>query len=387
MTSIASRRVFSLLQESEAASVILKLVGEVCNLDCAYCYEKRKPYAGSRQLSADIVATFLRSIPQKRVAIELHGGEPLLYGKERFTKLATTLLESGKDIVRLTMQTNGTLLDDSYLSFLRATFPAMQLGISCDGPGELNAMRVDLSSNGSIGAVERALQACAAQGQTVGVITVVTQQSLGKATALLRYLATFSSVRAVKIVPCFDYGVRQEVGPKRRRETSDILRRSNGQYLPWAISPAQYQEFLDDAWAWWVDQAQSPFVLEPFLSVLKRIGLHQPSNCHFSSKKCSHVFTLYPDGTVGACDELDRRQHQYESPLEDPATSSASYWSKALETGRLSELIAKCSGCTAATLCGGGCVATRMRFSREEEENYCRHRTALVNMVQGSVHG
>jgi uncharacterized protein len=380
------RKIFSIVREDEAVSIILKLVGEVCNLDCLYCYEKRKPYAGSRYLSPTVVAALLATLPQNKVALELHGGEPLLYGKDRFLELAAALSASGKQIVRVTMQTNGTLLDKDHLIFLRSTFPALQLGISCDGPDDLSASRVDLAGSASVANVERALRVCAELQQSVGVISVVTQQSLGRAEKLLTYLSQFGCIRAVKLVPCFDYAVNQHAGPKRRKETVEILRRSGGQYPPWAISPLEYQSFLSEAWNWWVSRRTPPFLLEPFLSVLKRLSGHRPNNCHFSDRKCSHVLTLYPDGTVGACDELGKREHEYGRVTQGAATRSSVHWLGEVQEGQVRQLLAKCEACSVADTCGGGCIATRLRFSALEEARYCEHRVALVKMVRGTLH-
>jgi len=42
--------------ESRAVSIIVKLTGESCNINCFYCYEKRKPHQNAQVLDTAVFA-------------------------------------------------------------------------------------------------------------------------------------------------------------------------------------------------------------------------------------------------------------------------------------------------------------------------------------------
>jgi uncharacterized protein len=124
-----------------AVSVILKLRGETCNVDCLYCYEKRKEAPGGARISAEQVARLAEIFRGRRLAVELHGGEPLTAGKEAVGAVLTELAAQ-PSVIRVSLQTNGVRLDESWLDLFDAIYPDLQIGISLDGDAEGNSWRV-----------------------------------------------------------------------------------------------------------------------------------------------------------------------------------------------------------------------------------------------------
>src|SRR5689334_10282909 len=70
-------------QQGDPLEIILKLAGETCNINCYYCYEKRKPYERAKTLSAADLCAFLHKMGGRPLRLHLHGGEPLLIGLKR----------------------------------------------------------------------------------------------------------------------------------------------------------------------------------------------------------------------------------------------------------------------------------------------------------------
>jgi uncharacterized protein len=108
-----------------------------CNARCRYCYEN-----GFRS-TGDIVKYDPEKV--KRVINEsrdhdmsLHGGEPLFIGKAAVKDLLDLIYKkTGKSGI----QTNGILVDDEYVEMFKAY--KTNVGISIDGPGNLNRFRYD----------------------------------------------------------------------------------------------------------------------------------------------------------------------------------------------------------------------------------------------------
>ncbi|GAA4838841.1 radical SAM protein [Kitasatospora terrestris] len=120
---------------AEAASVILKLWGETCDVDCLYCFEKRKEAPGGAVITAEQVRDLHRLFLGRPLAIELHGGEPLTAGREHVAEVLRELAVQ-PNVVRVALQTNGVLLDAEWLDLFDELCLALRIGISLDGDAE-----------------------------------------------------------------------------------------------------------------------------------------------------------------------------------------------------------------------------------------------------------
>jgi uncharacterized protein len=134
--------------------VTLKVASR-CNLNCSYCYVYNKGDDSWRSRPAIMheevfeaavarIQRHARASGQDRVEVVFHGGEPLLVGRERFDRWCRRLREEVGGVCRLglTLQTNGTLLDDEWAALLGSH--GVQVGLSLDGPAQIHdAFRVD----------------------------------------------------------------------------------------------------------------------------------------------------------------------------------------------------------------------------------------------------
>jgi uncharacterized protein len=332
-------------------------------------------------LVADLLSKFEEP---HRIAIELHGGEPLLYPREKFYELANIFLTHSTRINRLTIQTNATLLNSDWVDFLMACFPNIQIGISDDAMHEIESYRLDYSEASANTSIRRSLTMLSQRGIGVGCICVVTDKSIERADDIMEHLSSFNCIKVVKFVPCYDYQVSQGVGPLRRSGLGALLKIGPAR-LPWTISPSEYTSFLRQVWTNWVQRKRyNQFVIEPFLSILKKISGGSTTNCHFSGTKCAHVFTLYPDGLIGGCDELDKDFSIYgQLPSVHPTTKANDCWTSDIDS-TTQQLTAQCLSCSYLDRCGGGCMAVRRRLSLEHIDSaYCTHRREIIDFVEG----
>lgn len=385
-------RLYRSLSPSEidsAVSVIVKLRGETCDVDCIYCYEKRKESPGGLRVTADQIGRLTELFGQRPLAVELHGGEPLTLGKPGMRSVLKELATC-PTVVRISMQTNAVALDDEWLDLFEECYPQLKLGISLDGDAPGNAWRVGYDGAPVYPRVVGALELLAARGWKVGIIATVTSALLGRPEAVMDHLAGFAAVNAVKFAPCFDAGVRRPIATDSSRiPASRVLQRgavSNQAAPAWSITPDQFAEFVLRAGAQWIEGGyHRRMSLEPIVSTIRRLRGLTSGYCHFSDLKCHHVFTLYPDGRFGGCDELDwpaaklGTLDQFDSPTKLSAAQRASPLNQRLRT-----LMAKCVGCSYRDTCAGGCLATRLRAAEpEQDEDYCAHRMRLIDGVAG----
>ncbi|MEU4421061.1 FxsB family cyclophane-forming radical SAM/SPASM peptide maturase [Actinoplanes sp. NPDC024001] len=156
-------------QPTALREVVLK-VHQRCNLACDYCYVyeladqswKTRPAAMPDQvwrLALDRLAEHARRHELRSVRVVLHGGEPLLFGRERLAELAAAVHTTLPDTCRadIVMQTNGVRLDLPTIDMLHRH--RIRVGVSVDGvQADHDRHRRTRSGRGSFAAVAAALE-------------------------------------------------------------------------------------------------------------------------------------------------------------------------------------------------------------------------------------
>lgn len=141
-----------------------------CNLSCTYCYVYHMADSGWRGqptvMSREMLAATVRRIAEHAqehglplVRVVLHGGEPLLAGKEFIGHLAATFREAMPPdmTVQFSIQTNAVLLNEDFLRLFRAH--DIQVGVSLDGTSAVHdRRRVHADGRGSHDEVARGVR-------------------------------------------------------------------------------------------------------------------------------------------------------------------------------------------------------------------------------------
>jgi uncharacterized protein len=156
-----------------------------CNMQCSYCYVN-KPAPQNGYL-ADVMSgeTFSRCLDAamrnasnnslELINVVLHGGEPLIAGiplMVDYIDRAHILEEKYKIRIAFSLQTNGVLINDAWISLLQQEIP--NIGISLDGPEKVhNANRVMQNGRGSFELVEKNIKKAIDAGLSPGILAVV----------------------------------------------------------------------------------------------------------------------------------------------------------------------------------------------------------------------
>lgn len=116
-------------------SVELRPLGIQCNITCRYCYQDPQRGAGNVAARYDVEA-MKRAVLESGGPFTLFGGEPLLVP---LVDLEDLWAWGYAQFARNKVQTNGTLIDDRHIALFKRY--NVHIGISVDGPEELNALR------------------------------------------------------------------------------------------------------------------------------------------------------------------------------------------------------------------------------------------------------
>lgn len=172
-----------------------------CNIDCKYCY---LPERGStRRMSPEKLEEVYRflfrepSLLSSRLQILWHSGEPLtvpLSFYDLALSLQQQLCPSEISVVN-SLHTNGTLLSDEWVAFIKAR--NIMIGVSLDGSARFHdANRVTRSGLGTFEKVKEGITLLAKAGVPFHVTTVLNDRSLDHPTELWE---TYSELGVTRI--------------------------------------------------------------------------------------------------------------------------------------------------------------------------------------------
>ena len=328
-------------------NLIVKTAGNACDLDCRYCFEKRKSVPHD-PMPLRVLERAIQTVPAP-CSLVMHGGEPLIVGHKQFQEyldLISAYYPEKVNAVRV--QTNGALLDDEWveLLFKRNRHLGIEIAISLDGTEQMNSLRTDWNGNNSFNRVLGAFQLLERYGIRAGMLSVISRQTIQTdgAKEYTELLKSIPNLAFVKINALFNM--------EDNELTSD------------SITPSEYSMFIIELAEWYIKaRLYERFPLEPVLSILQRMCSHPSHYCNYSTRKCFHYLSLYPDGSVGPCDCLPIADFSIGyagcGDLEDAAIY-------AVGTGnalRLRDLIRQCQGCDIYDFCLGGCLSHRYYFT------------------------
>lgn len=328
---------------TDLRQLLVMPVADRCNLACRYCYEtERRAGQEPRRMRLDVFEQIIDNVlpfVQRPFDLALHGGEPLLVGKEWFvTALDRLRAAPGGERVNPIVQTNGTLLDEEWGDIFQEY--DVGVGISMDGPPELhNAVRVDRKGRGSYEAVERGIRCLQEAGLDFGVITVVNTEQAGRESAAISLFDHFVDlgVRRMNVHPAFSHGDR----------TRDLN-----------LSPAAYARFMNALFDRWLSHGD-PGIQVGFFENFFQSMAGQPARACYLSGNCTTILGVGPEGEAIPCTRPFGPQHNFGNLAEKPVPeilSSPAFgrFEEKEREGQRPE-----STCVWRSHCSGGCPHER----------------------------
>lgn len=365
-------------------SIVIKATN-ACNLSCLYCYDRRRPRITSDRKTivvSEVVALLSQSLPvPSQILIVLHGGEPLLIGKGEFAEIVREMRCANLQghTFKLAIQTNATLLDDSWVDVLAEAndlFGERGIGISIDGPPKINdVVRVTRDLKGSSELIESAIGRLKKHGVDFGLLCVVGTHNVNSPEDVYTYFAGLSP-GFIRFIPCFDLD-------------------ETGQIASYAITPMQYTEFLVRCYDIWLSDRTSFIPVDPFVSIIANLSGVDSPWCEYEKKSKCQGFVLVDDnGGVASCDNWgDRADRKEELSIFSMSNSKIydvlSYPAKSTNIPIKSKnLMRMCLGCDVEDICCGGCLATRDEFLNKNEalyHEYCAAKKELIAHLERSL--
>jgi uncharacterized protein len=172
-----------------------------CNLNCSYCYLSESSRRNRSSMSLSALELIFEKILSSRyvgegLQVSWHSGEPLVlkpgYYAEAIDKilaLRNVYLSSDFDI-QFDIQTNGTLIDQTWCDLFKAYESVLSVGVSCDGPAVLHdAYRRTWAGKATHQQVMKGIELLRANGLRFDVIAVVSPDGLQYPEAFIEFFA------------------------------------------------------------------------------------------------------------------------------------------------------------------------------------------------------
>ena len=338
--------------------VFVKPVGSICNLDCRYCYyldkEHLYPSGETFRMPEDAlesyIAQHIEASPGEVVNFSWHGGEPTLLGLDfyrRVVELQRRYTPAGKRIVN-GIQTNGTLLDDEWCSFLKEE--GFYVGISLDGPRELHDLhRLTKKGDPTYDDVIRGYGLLMKHGVDTEILCVVNADNAGSPLAVYRFFKQIGA-RYISFLPM----VEPDPGSPSGVSTLSV--------------PAEaWGRFLSTVFDEWIEEDIGVVKVQMFEEALRTAFKQPHSLCIFRST-CGDVPVLEHNGDFYSCDHFVDSYHLLGNiggtPLAELLTDP-----RLVEFGeaKRSSLLRVCVECEVREMCNGECPKNRFCLTSDGE--------------------
>ena len=360
-----------------AFHIMTKPIGPICNLDCRYCFylQKEELYPGNRRwaMSDELLERYIRDyiaaqeVPEVNFAWQ--GGEPTLLGVRFFRRVVELQQKHarGKRILNA-IQTNGTLLDDEWCSFLHDN--EFLVGLSLDGPRELHdAYRRDKQDRPSFDRVMRGLELMQKHRVEFNTLTVVNRLNAHHPLEVYSFLKEIGS-RFLQFIPLVE---REPPGEKGDTEAKHQLAgppdlvgpEAAPRVTDWSVEPEQFGVFLCAIYDGWVRHDVARIFVQIFDNALGIWSGAGASLCVFA-ETCGRGLALEHNGDLYACDHYVYPEHRLgnvmDHDLKDMVRSQQQVDFGAAKRDTLPNY---CRNCDVLFACRGECP--KHRFVRTPE--------------------
>lgn len=358
---------------------VVKVISR-CNLNCSYCYMYNladKTYLNQPLIMgenvvkamANKIALHAQKHDISNVHVILHGGEPLLMGKERLQFWVNDVRDGLKGYANpyFSIQSNGVLIDDEWIDLLAEL--QISIGISVDGPKDFHDQyRLDHSGRGSFDRV-------------ISGIRKLQSNPKGR--------EIFSSVMSV---------VNTDISPKSLFDFWQFLDVPGFDIsLPHAnhLHPPRqgvmaYGEWMINFFDLWFDQNRPDRHVRYFENILRVLFGYPLSTDNIGGKPVG-VIVVETDGSIEptdafkCCEEgitklgLNVLQNDFDDLYKYSMVTT-------LQQGAL-KLCGTCQVCHLRDVCGGGYMPHRFSQERafDNPSVYCSDLTQLIQHIRERV--
>jgi uncharacterized protein len=384
-----------------AFHVMAKPTGAVCNLDCEYCFflSKELLYRGSRfRMAEELHETYIRQLLESHhqapeVVVAWQGGEPTIMGLDFFRhsiELQRMHRRPDQRILNV-LQTNGTLLDAEWGSFLKEH--EFLVGISIDGPREMHdRYRVDKGGKPTFDRVLRGLDCLKRYDVDWNVLSCVNAANGDHGSEVYRFLRDELEAHFIQFIPVVERATADSLTTNDEGDTDSNGRRlytqEGDRVSNRSVLPDQYGRFLIEVFEEWVRRDIGTVYVQMFDTALAHwCGLQGGLCVH--DETCGVQLALEHTGDLYSCDHFVEPRFLLGNIKQTHMLKLiSSPQQREFGLDKRNTLTRYCRHCEVRFACNGGCPKERFAISPygEPGHNYlCRSYELFFRHVDRSM--
>jgi uncharacterized protein len=330
--------------------IFVKPVGALCNLRCKYCYYLDKkalyPAEDAFVMNDDILERYIvqhiEASTEKTIFFSWHGGEPLMAGIDFFRKIVA-LQKKHKPaghIITNGIQTNGTLIDWNWASFLAEE--KFIIGISIDGPGDLhNRFRTTSDGRSSLPQVLRGYEMLQRYRIRTEILCVVNSYNVKFPLVVYNFFKELG-VKYITFLPLVE----------RRPVTKSGVSRAS-------VPPLEFGRFLVSVFDEWLERDIGEIKIQVFEEAARKAFNQEHTLCIFK-ENCGGVPVVELNGDFYSCDHFVDRDNLIGNINEGSVAGFlGSERQKAFGRAKSLTLPRYCVECEVKAMCNGECPKNR----------------------------
>ncbi|WP_394243879.1 anaerobic sulfatase maturase [Vibrio astriarenae] len=344
--------------------VMAKPSGSVCNIDCEYCFylekeklypERQKNWRMNEETLEVFIQQYIEAQSSDNVQFAWQGGEPTLLGIDFYRKVIELCEKYGSHkTISHAFQTNGIVINDEWCELFKNN--NFLIGVSIDGPEDLHdAYRTNTSGRGTHDKVLKAINLLKQHNVEFNTLTVVNDKNVKHPLRTYQYLKSIGS-NFIQFIPLVE------------REASDVNNEDtwlvnpdekHGKVTKWSVKPAEYGQFLNEIFDYWVKNDVGQIFVQQFDATLST-WVGQPSPICVFAPRCGHAFAVEANGDLYQCDHYVYPEYKLGN-IHSTDITTMNNSEEAIEFGmNKSQLLnSKCQSCRYRFACHGGCPKHR----------------------------
>jgi uncharacterized protein len=341
----------------ESVSLIVKAT-RICNLRCTYCHDWRVGHDQTMpfRVLAGMTAAALKEPAHRMVEFIWHGGETTILPITFYEKavLLQSRFRSQGQLVRNTIQTNGTRLTPEWIRFFRAN--AFSVGVSLDGPPEVHdEYRRHANGRPSFADAAAGVRLLQQGDVPFTVLMVIDQGAL--------------ELGADRVFDFFlEHGITSFgfLGAKPTNRPDARPGTPARHYVP----PAEMNLFLAQMYDRWLEHGDPGIHIRDLDAIRARIHSSSEGMCVFAGGCIGHYFLIEPNGDIAHCDLfVGDDRYSFGNVLRDGFAGVRSSRNLAAITRENDRALEQMRGCTEFSICSGWCPHERYIALRHDQDH------------------